>query len=217
LDSYDITKEPLSQDIHKAKQMYRKLIADSAGTAFIIIGSPRANYITEEFVSDIFGCKPFKTPEKECRVPFFFVYRETDHKVPSCFGGMRNPSVRANASVPGLHYIGKKGRWLVYPWRANKKDSGVIITRYNPNTKGIQLAVFGYAGRATDALGAQLMLQEKLFWPPSVEAKGKEIGIYICQFDLIQKLQKESAEENLLVKNCEVIPLTERTVKRFIR
>lgn len=217
LKNYDVEKPPLAEDIDKAGDIFTRMRSDTTQGASILIGSQRVNYLLEYFVADLFGRKPFSPAKPESKVPFYIVYRETDHKVPSCFGGLENPYRRTDASTPGLHFIGKKGTWVTCPWKEGRKDAGVIITLYNHNNKNVEIAVFGFSGRATDALGAQLLLKEHLFWPPPIEVKGKEVGIFICRLQLVVKQPSAGTEESILVKNCEVIPLTERTVKKFVR
>lgn len=213
---YDPGDEPTREDIDRVEKIFQEMRADSINGTNILIGSQRVNYLLECYISYLFGCRPFVPLTDQPRVPFYLVWREGDQKIPSCFGGATNPFRSRDATVPGVHYL-DKGRWLTCPWKEQKKDAGVIVTTYEPKNKAVEIALFGFSGRATEAIGKQIMEKEHLFWPPAVAIRGKEIGIYICKLEFSAKKPLDSTGENLLTKNCEVTPLSEKTLKKYLR
>jgi DNA-binding Xre family transcriptional regulator len=210
----DVTQSPLVDDIKKAKKIYSRMKAGGSHHTSILIGSQRVNYLLEFLVADLFGCTPFSKAVKGHDVPFYLVYRDKDRKVTSCFGGEKNPHRSKNATVPGIHYLSKKG-WAICPWKENKQDAGIIIALRNPSNDVITIAVFGFSGRATDTVGKQLLLNKDRFWSSMVNVRGKEIGIYICSFELDQSNQVED-DEGLWIKNLEIINLNEKILKQYL-
>lgn len=218
LASYDISKEPLSGDISRTSRIYERMLNNSSFTSSIIIGSQRVNYLMEFFVADLFGCKPFVQIKERPAFPFFFVYRERDHKIPSCFGALKNPFRRKDASVAGLHYFEvDRRKWITCPWKEQKKDAGVIISIYDHSTKSVTIAVFGFSGRATDALGRQIILKEHLFWPPYLEHKGKEIGVFICRLDFPAKSYLSGQEDFISTESCEIKKISAKILQKYLR
>ncbi len=207
-------KSPLLDDIKKAKKIFHQMRANSSHHTSILIGSQRVNYLLEFLVADLFSCTPFCHPEKGGEVPFYLVYREGDHKVTSCFGGVRNPFRRKNAGVAGIHYLANKG-WVTCPWKENKLDAGVAITLRDPGTEAIEMAVFGFSGRATDIVGKQLLLNKDRFWSSPIKVKGKEIGIYICPFELNES-RRVNGDDELRIKNLNIISLNEKILKKHL-
>ena len=206
----------LAEDIDRTREIFEQTYqAGQSGTA-IIIGSQRVNYLLEFFVADLFGCRPFALPAREPCVPFFSVYRPTDQNTPSCFGGPSNPFRRRDNTTPGLHYIGDRGHWMTVPWVKERQDAGVVIALTDHRRRSVALAVFGFSGRATEAIGRQLLLREDLFWPPSgIKLKAREVGVFICQLTYAPP-GKGIAEGQGQVRSFEVIPLSERTLKAFL-
>ncbi len=211
----DLAKSPLVDDIKKAKKIFSRMRASSSHHTSILIGSQRVNYLLEFLVADLFGCTPFSQAKKGPVVPFYLVYRDRDRKVISCFGGVKNPYHRKSAAVSGIHYLSKQG-WITCPWKENKQDVGIIITLHDPGTGAIVVAVFGFSGRATDAVGKQLLLSKDRFWSSLVKVRGKEVGIFICSFELDESSQVDEDEEPR-IKNLNIISLNEKILKKHLR
>jgi hypothetical protein len=99
----------------------------------------------------------------------------------------------------------------VYPWNIAKgQDSGVVITKYNPESQDVILTVFGFSGQATQVLGRHLFDRGK-FWSPYCDVGGYQIGIYICQISYNPKLP--SVKERLESAEMEVTRLQESLLK----
>lgn len=207
----------LTEDITRTGEIFAQLKDRGSAGSTIIIGSQRVNYLLEHFVADLFGCRPFVNASSQSAVPFFSVYRETDQHTPSCFGGPKHPFRRQDSHMPGIHYVNAQGHWETCPWVQDRQDAAIVITQREHRRKCITLAAFGFSGRATEAVGEQLVLREHLFWPPATELKTKDVGIYICRFQYPPEKQANpsSASTEAVTSRCEVIPLSERTVKRF--
>jgi DNA-binding Xre family transcriptional regulator len=210
----DVTKSPIVDDIKKAKKIFSRIKDSSSHHTSILIGSQRVNYLLEFLVADLFGCKPFSKAEKGAIVPFYLVYRDRDRKVMSCFGGNKNPYCRKSAAVPGIHYLSKQG-WAICPWKENKQDAGIIIALRDPGIEAIVIAVFGFSGRATDTVGKQLLLSKDRFWSSLHKVRGKEVGIFICSFELDQSSGVDEDEE-LLIKNLNIVSLDEKILKQHL-
>lgn len=212
----DLGAQPLVHDIVVAARAFNEMKNHTAAASSFLIGSQRVNYLLECFVADLCGCKPFQMP-KQRKVPFFLVYKKTDHKPPSCFGGVQNPFFAGQRSVPGLHYVQKGGRWRACPWDKDRSDAGVVIVTHNEHTRAVEIAVFGFSGRATEALGKELMLRGKDYWPPQVETRTKKIGIYICLLEFKGKnASAKQALHDTHACKCRVIPLDERVLKNHL-
>ena len=196
-----------AQDIRHTGRIYAQLKASAEPGTTILIGSQRANYLLEHFVADLFGCKPFTPPQGtgKVRVPFFSVYRDRDRYTPSAFGGKENPFRRRDRNVSGLHYL-SKGKWITCPWVEGRQDAGVVITRWDHPPNAITLALVGFSGRATEALGEQLVLKEKCFWPPATQMKGTDLGIYLCK--LTYPAGRRTNTE------CKIVALSDGTVSQ---
>jgi hypothetical protein len=207
----------LDEDIARTRGVFTRLKANSSSGAAIIIGSQRVNYLLEFFVADLFACEPFAPSSGKPVVPFFSVYRETDPSTPSCFGGPCNPFRQMDRVVPGVHYLNEKGRWATCPWIEGKQDSGVVISVNDHHHKAVTLAVFGFSGLATKAIGEQLVLKEHLFWPPSTELGDREVGVCICKLTYASSGRTDDMHEDADVSSCEVIPLGDRAMRRFLR
>jgi len=220
LQSLDVHIQPLAGDIAAAADAFRAMKTRRHSASSILIGSQRVNYLLEHYVANLFGCTPFQTPADGPRVPFFFVYRPGGHQPPSCFGGPRNPFSRGQAVTPGLHYLSSLrggGHWRVRPWDQGRSDGGLVITVQDHATRAIELAVAGFSGRATEALGRQLISSGDKFWPPKVQTDDIDIGIHICEFDF------EDAEgtvptgrDDTHIRNWDPIAMDERVIRRFL-
>jgi hypothetical protein len=95
-------------------------------------------------------------------------------------------------------------------------DVGLVITLRDPGTEAIVIAVFGFSGRATDTVGKQLLLSKDRFWSSLVNVKGKEVGIFICPFELDQN-NRDDEDEELRIKKLDIISLDEKILKKYLR
>ena len=169
----------------------------------IMLGSQRVNYVVECLVADLFGCEPFEPVEDGPKVPFYVCYRKQDRPVPSCFGGRDNPPGVMGAIRPGTYYLDENKEWKVIQWKQNVQDAGVVVIIRHADT--VLMALFGCSGRATCAVGNELLYHAEEFWPnvtgvkkkvkkgekirapkrssseSTLKKRGEEIGVYICQ------------------------------------
>jgi transcriptional regulator with XRE-family HTH domain len=206
----------LEKDIDRTRSVFEQTQQDvNPGTA-IVIGSQRVNYLLEFFMADLFGCRPFALPPGEPRVPFFSVYRQSDQNTPSCFGGRHNPFRRKDSDQPGLHYLSDKGHWVTCPWVREEQDAGIVVSLKDHRRKSATLAIFGFSGRATEAVGEQLTLREDLFWPPAVKLKTKDIGVFVCRLTYSPSGREEDLQGRVQMNSCDVIPVAPRTLERFL-
>ena len=182
----------------------------------IIIGSQKINSLLEFFVADIFGVRPFQTP-KSRKIPFYLLYRSSEHAVKSCFGGMKNPPGRKGKLTPGIYYVNKDNNWALCPWVANKEGAALVITLWDPGLQKLEMAVLGFSGRSTDALGKQLTRASSgvcPFWPPTIKIENKELGIHICKYVYEDENEEDNDIEQLDVKDIEVISIDKKILKK---
>lgn len=214
LQSYDSRQEPLAQDIQSSARIFNKMLSDK-NTSSILIGSQRVNYLLEHFVANLFKCTPF-TSYSQLRVPWFMVYRQSDHLVPSCFGGTVRPGGGTEGSQPGLHYINEKGKWVAFPWHMHKQDGGVVVVVRDHEKDTISMALFGFGGVTTEAIARITVLQEERFVEPQWETNNREIGVFICLLKYQVSLLPGEVEETVAPTTCEIIPIKERILKKFL-
>lgn len=210
-----IKKKALKKDQSAAISMYRKMRADLNRSSAILVGSQRINRLVETLVADLFGCSPFVAESVEVRVPFYLAYQSRMRPVESCFGGLKNPPGKKGKFIKGTHYLNSAGQWACHPWIARKQDSGIVITSYEPGTKGLLLAVFGLSGRASEALGRYLMQNVTPFWPPYAEKGGRKIGVYVCK--IIYPPSAEEPGEPGEAKDVEVVPIDAAILTKYLK
>lgn len=212
-----VDRRLLDTDIARTKERFDRMQQDVRPGTSVIIGSQRVNYLLEFFVADLFGCKPFAVPSGEPSVPFFSVYRQSDQNTPSCFGGQRNPFRRKDSDVPGLHYLNERGNWVTCPWVVHQQDAAIVISVKEHRRKAVMLAIFGFSGRATEAVGEQIMMREDLFWPPAVRLKARDLGVFVCRMAYAPHEGDSDSQGRVRISDCEVIPLAPRTLERLLK
>lgn len=209
----------------------------------ILLGSQRVNYLVECLVAELYGCRPFAPATGVPKVPFFLCYRDFDRSVKSCFGGRDFPpgyKIRNKAEfeeacekyrkkhgkksapqpmTPGTYYLrDRKGPWELCPWIPDREDAGIVII--NREAVRIEMAVFGFSGPATCAVGRYLIDHPEKFWPEgspddadsavTTTIKGIETGIYLCRVKFPPKntsRQGKEEDEDYKSARVEVIPL----------
>jgi hypothetical protein len=211
----DVDEQVLKQDIRRTEVIYKKLRGGSDPVTAIFIGSQKVNHLLEYFVADLFDCRPFIIGSGQVGVPFYYIYRESDQKIPSCFGGTHNPAVTRNKSKPGIHYINKAGKWSIAPWVQGQQDSGIVISLKDNNDHFMALSIFGFTGRATQAIGERLDAWAENFWPPTALIKSKEIGIYICKLQYAPE-KADDDQGRIELNSFDILPLSKQTIKRFV-
>lgn len=211
------------QDKERARHIFNKIRKNRHNAlSVILIGSQRVNYLVEYMVADLFNCEPFVPVKNEPKVPIHLCYRNFDHLVPSCFGGQTNPLGKSGKGQHGTYYVDDNFRWQFIEWQEGENDSGiVIITREAEN---VELAVFGFSGRATNAIGNALIRKYEQFWPETdadmknmVTVGGKEVSIYICHVLLSEdKKGCDYACENYENDVVEVLPLNRKVLEKYL-
>ncbi len=189
----------------------------------IMIGSQRVNYLVEYMVADLFHCEPFVPVSENPKVPIYLCYRNFDHLVPSCFGGPTNPIGRNGEIRHGTYYLDEDFEWQFFEWQEGKNDSGIVLIIREAGN--VELAAFGYSGRATNAIGNALLQKSEQFWPDpdsaisnTVVIGGKEIGIYICHVKFCEDKIKgdDRACGNFDNDVVKIIPLNRKVLEKFL-
>jgi hypothetical protein len=211
-----VGNEYLKEDRKKAGEIFREMRATTRATSSIILGSQRANHLVELLVADTFGCDAFTPPKnRNHAVPFHLVFRKEDRIVPSCFGGRTAPPGCARSRGPGVYYLAKDG-WSACPWTLGAQEASMTIMARNKGTAAFEMAVFGFSGPGTEALAEELLRGPDRFWPLPAEVNGREVGVFVCRFDLTQDTSA-SPDEDVRVKNVEVIPLDKEILAEHVR
>lgn len=216
--SPNLVQKPFKESLQAAGKIFEQMRSNRKHTS-IIIGSQRVNSLLEYFVADLFGCKPFCSYKGEKVVPFYLQHRTGDYAIESCFGGLSNPPGRRGKKTPGIYYLDRDENWKLCPWVQNKEGAGIIITQWDSGTQRLEMAVFGFSGRSTDALGNQLAktdVPHSQFWPPKANIRGKELGIHICKYTFEDSCSTDDVED-LPVKDLDIIELDHKTLKKYIR
>jgi DNA-binding Xre family transcriptional regulator len=206
------------EDVRIAKRIFDQMQNTKPNSSAIIIGSQRVNYLLELLIADLFDCKPFYPLEKEGnRVPIYTVYRDSDHAMPSCFGGLKKPIEYRDQATPGIYFRDDNDKWQLFSWIPNKQCAGMVITVHEPGTQVVQIALFGFSGPGTEMLGVKFIEDQGVpFWPPVAASKGKRFGIYICRLILPEDSLLDGS--NILrPKEVEVVPLSERIIMKYLR
>lgn len=212
----EVEMQVFLKDARGAVAVFDKMKSQTLRGTSILVGSQRVNLLVEVMVADLFGCKAFQMPKTRPRVPFYQVYRKGDRPVPSCFGGAGKLPGRGGPAEPGLYYRDENDRWVACPWKENQRDAGIILTIYDPGTQILEIAVFGFSGRGTAAMGKAMEQCADSFWPPEVEANGKRVGVYLCKFELSEELAADP-DEHVVAKKTKVISLDRDVLKKYLR
>jgi len=211
-----VGNEHLEEDRKRAGEIFQDMRGSGRATSSIILGSQRANHLVELLVADTFGCDAFSPPKNGKRPPpFYLAFRKEDRGVPSCFGGRATPPGCPSSYGPGIYYLAKNG-WSVCPWRQGTQDAGVILIARDKGTAALEMAVFGFSGPGTEALAEALLLRPDRFWRHPVQIDGKEVGVYVCRFDLANDTSANQDGETR-VKDVEVIPLDKDILEERIK
>jgi hypothetical protein len=188
----------------------------AGGQSCIMIASQRGNLLTEHLVSSIFGCQPFQEPARRARVPFFLRYHQRDRAVPSCFGGPGPRPGSKQQMKPGLHYVNEQRRWTHCPWVSMERDAGIVVVAREEGVDGrVDMAVFGFSGSGTAALGKYLVTEPDKFWPPYIRAGDRHVGVFICSFELIEG-QLAGNTGYVQTHNPKVIPIAEKIMRKYL-
>jgi hypothetical protein len=208
-NSQEVEGAWFEEDKRSSKRIYQEVMGKVPMNTVMLIGSQRANYLVEHFVSDLFGCQPFVSNLKKPCVPLYLRYRTFDRLVPSCFGGRDNPAWVEKTNKCGIWFPDENNKWQLYEWKKAKQDSGAVITVRSAGS--MRIALLGFIGRSTNAICNELIHRPENFWPldpadlenedtgrqsaakkkrrsrkkanPPTTAirKSSEIGMYICR------------------------------------
>jgi hypothetical protein len=212
------TPEMIQTDKERSAKAFESMRAEPAGSSSVLVGSQRVNHVLEYWVADLMKrAKPFQPPSDGPVVPFYLMYRQADFAMPSCFGGREPPPNLRRQAAPGIWYLSKRGgsSWAHCPWDATRHDSGVVMTAYDPRIQQMELAIFGYSGRGTEALGKYMIDHGSQFWGRAVQSGRREIGVYICRFEAAPNKRADD-EGSVHAVKIKVIPLGEKVLKDFL-
>ena len=202
-----LAHEYVPGDLAAAKAIFRRIRGPQAKGSAVYIGSPLAHGLTSFVLGEIFKCEPLvPAPDK---VPVYM--RFTDEAgVRSCLGGTEPPPGYEGNGGPGIYYKAwcpkaKEHVWVACPSVRGQRDAGVVIVRRDAGVGRTEMAVFGYSGPATAALGDLIRNKPDEFWDFSDRPRpGVEVRIYVCTF----KMTEASAGRGAVhVRNEQIVML----------
>ncbi|MHC4415946.1 MAG: helix-turn-helix domain-containing protein [Planctomycetota bacterium] len=194
----------LAPDIKAAQQIFARMRSDQSQGTSVLIGSQRANYLVELFVSELFRCDGFTA--RGSTVPFYLKYQEPE-RVESCFGGDRAPTRRGAEASPGIFYRPQGRGWLCAESLPGRRGAGIVIIRREPGLGRLEIAVFGLSAIATAAMGKILCEGPDRFWSLTGSRGGIEVGIYVCSFPLSGLKTGEESIDLLRIGPAEIVRL----------
>jgi hypothetical protein len=153
--------------------------------------------LTECLVADCWGLESFKAAPKALRAPFWICYRPGDVHTVSAFGGSEVPKDISDRSRPGIFYR-KKREWQCVEYLEGEQDAGVVIITYRAELHSLEIALIGFTGAATAAVGKEFLERPDRFWPPGSKKGDRQIGVYLCKF------AKKAGTAKQCYDNCEV-------------
>lgn len=175
----------------------------------ILIGSQRANHLVELFVADFFGGVPFEAGADR---PPLFLHRPQDapDEMRSCFGGSTLPGDIPGGNGKGIYYRVAPSEWRLCPHeRESGADAGIVMVRRDPGTGHTEIAVFGYSGRATAALGDIIRRDPDAFWKDHERmAGGIEGRVYVCELSLREETDRHGGTRIVPRKDVRIRPLS---------
>lgn len=201
------------KDIAEAKKMFRTIRSHGADVASITVGSQQVNFLLECMVADLFGCKPFVAIDGPPKVPFHMIFRHRDD-MKSCFGSPHKLPGSNEDRDPGIYYRDKRDRWVACPWERGRKDAAVLVVSRDLSANAVEIAMFGFSGRATAAMETHVVLRTSEFWPPHFACRGKEIGVYICKFTLKEGPGKDP-RPRFQIRDVKIVPLDPKILRKY--
>ncbi len=198
------------EDKALAKSTFERMRSrELAQTAVFLIGSQKANLVTEQLVASCFGCKPFTPHKSDFRLPFFVLYRKDDMAMSSCFGARTLPKAIDLPSAPGVYFQAEPDRWegVAYDEETGQ-DAAIVVVTNEPNRNALEIALIGFSSVSTESVGNYFLKNADDFWPPVAHRGDRQIGVHICKF---RKCPTPTDANNLA---CEVIAISAKVLER---
>lgn len=172
-------RETQDQDFVELSDVLFREIRKDSKRCVILIGSQRVNLLVERFVADCFGCEPFKAQRRKGVVPFYLAYRQGERARKSCFGGTEPPPGQRGKVTPGIHYLNENKQWVAVPWEKGAASAGIVFAQRDPAQGWLEMALFGFSGKATLELGRAFVDRSSDFWPLFCRHQGREVGVFL--------------------------------------
>jgi hypothetical protein len=138
-------------------------------------------------VASAFNCEPFQTQtaaepsQRSC--PFYLRFRDRDPHPDSCFGGVQLSDSHPS-TAPGIYFEQADGTWAARTCDAPSKDAAFVFYTHRESQGWMEMAMFGFSGRATRLLAKTLATRAEEFWPPVYTGYGLQIGAYVVEYSL---------------------------------
>ncbi len=201
-DGSDDSQRPVDRAM--AKRMYNQ-VAQHRGVN-IMVGSPRANLLTELLVADLFSRTPFRAPQTMKRgLPFFLRFPSRGDSIESCCGGSGGPSWVAS-SEPGIYYYYEK-HWQHALWTSETADAAIILTRQRRDRSRTDVAFAGLTGRSTRC-ASRLFIDNPSMFKPDCEGPNECLyGVSLCvlEFNPMRSREFDDADA-VMARPIKLVP-----------
>jgi hypothetical protein len=163
----------------------------------LMIGSQRVNLLVERFVAHLWDLPAFIRGSRES-VPFRMIHDSPPGSHPSCF------SETSGKHASGLLYRKEVGQWEYIPI-TEESDAGIVIIDERPDGKRIDVALFGYSGRATFAIGLEFLERPEVYRLMSMSRGGPSVAVFVCTVDFSRQPADDGG--NIGVVKANQLPL----------
>lgn len=170
----------------RAREVYTQFSEWRGDKALVCLGSVKSNPVVEMMLASVFGCEPFETQDSvadssQRSCPVFLCYRDYDPHHPSCAAG-KCLSGGNGSNEPGIYYEKKDGTWACCPWKEPSTDAALVFYIHRESQGCLEMTLGGFSGRATRLLAKTLATRAEDFWPPTFEAPGIQVGMFVVKY-----------------------------------
>ncbi len=194
----------------------------SSRNATICLGSVKSNPLSEPVIAFPFvNAVPFRSEDdftepvrRSC--PCVMIYRKTDDKPLSCWGG-RHLSAGDRKAKPGMYFETETGQWEYLPYESNR-DAGLVYFRFDKIRRSLEMVIGGFTGRASRCVAAMLQTKDaEQFWPPVIRTDAYELGMYVVAFTFRPARDEEDEPVHNRIKRATVIRLPDSVLQRRLK
>lgn len=194
----------LEEDMARAQALLVEMRQDTESAA-VIVGSQRANYLTECFVAELFGCDAFVP--RSGQVPLYLKFQE-GARSPSCFGGDDPPTGEGASAPAGIYYQpSPDAPWAFLPSDPGRRGAGGVILRRDGRIDKLEMVVFGVSAISTAAMAKIIDSQPARFWFSPLDRAGIQTAIFLCGFELLDVETGEESIDELRIGELQIITL----------
>ncbi|MEQ8788400.1 MAG: helix-turn-helix transcriptional regulator [Pirellulaceae bacterium] len=203
----------------RAREVYDDFAEWGGDKALVCLGSAKSNPVVELMLAGSFGCEPHVSEDdvgspKKRSCPFYLAYRENDPKHSSCAGGRRLAKGKP-AAEPGIYYEEPGGNWASCPWNGRTSDAALVFYIHRESQGRLEMMLGGFSGRATRLLARTLATRAEDFWPPTYDAQGIQVGIFVVHYTYSapDETHRDILRDDVSA-SAKIIPLSGKVIER---